>query len=90
MKLGVPWSVKKIRPAARETAQEAARRSGMSVDEWLNTVILQQAEKQGVDLHQQVRSEDYGAELAGMHHRLDDLTRRIDQLMRPGPASSAP
>ena len=45
MKFGVPWSVKGIRPEARETAREAARRSGMSLGDWLNSVILQQARK---------------------------------------------
>ena len=48
MKFGVPWSVKGIRPEARETAREAARRSGMSLGEWLNSVILQQAAEDGV------------------------------------------
>ena len=51
MKFGVPWSVKGIRPEARETAKEAARRSGMSLGEWLNSVILQQAEHEGVQPH---------------------------------------
>ncbi len=46
MKFGVPWSVKGIRPEARETAEEAARRSGMPLGEWLNSVILQQAEQE--------------------------------------------
>jgi localization factor PodJL len=90
MKLGVPWGVKKIRPEARETAIEAARRSGVSLDEWLNSVILQQAEQQGIDPQAHGRNGEAGAELAGVNHRLDDLTRRIDQLMRSGPAAYAP
>jgi localization factor PodJL len=90
MKLGVPWGVKKIRPEARETAEEAARRSGVSLDEWLNSVILQQAEQQGIDPQAHGRNGEAGAELAGVNHRLDDLTRRIDQLMRSGPAAYAP
>jgi len=49
MKFGVPWGAKKgIRPDARETAMEAARRSGMSLDDWLNSVIMQQAAQAGV------------------------------------------
>ena len=40
MKSGVPWQVK-VRPEARETAREAARRAGMSVEEWLDTVIIE-------------------------------------------------
>src|SRR5258707_448455 len=39
MTSGVPWQVEGVRPQARETAQEAARRSGMSVGEWLDSVI---------------------------------------------------
>jgi localization factor PodJL len=45
MKFGVGWRVKGIRPEARKTAEEAARRSGVSLGEWLNAVILQQAEQ---------------------------------------------
>jgi localization factor PodJL len=44
MKPGIPWSVKGIEPEAREAAKFAARRSGMTLGEWLNNVILEQAE----------------------------------------------
>ena len=37
MTSGVPWQVEGVGPQARETAREAARRSGMSVGEWLDT-----------------------------------------------------
>ena len=50
MKLGVPRRVAGVRPDARETAREAARRAGMSVGEWLNTVILDSADEEGVGL----------------------------------------
>jgi localization factor PodJL len=43
MKPGVPWSVKGIEPEAREVAKDAARRSGMTLGEWLNTAINEQA-----------------------------------------------
>jgi localization factor PodJL len=39
MKSGGPWNLRGLRPEARETARTAARRSGMSVGEWLNSVI---------------------------------------------------
>src|SRR5580704_19499486 len=39
MKSGGPWNLKGLRPKAREAARTAARRSGMSVGEWLNDVI---------------------------------------------------
>lgn len=44
MKPGIPWSVKGIDSEAREAAKHAARRSGMTLGEWLNTVIREQAE----------------------------------------------
>ena len=42
MRSGVPWQVQ-VRPEARETAREAARRSGMSVSEWLDSLIIDSA-----------------------------------------------
>jgi localization factor PodJL len=39
MKSGGPWNLRGLRPEAREAARTAARRSGMSVGEWLNSVI---------------------------------------------------
>ena len=44
MKPGIPWSVKGIDTEAREAAKHAARRSGMTLGEWLNTVIREQAD----------------------------------------------
>ncbi|MFL5259802.1 MAG: peptidoglycan-binding protein [Hyphomicrobiales bacterium] len=44
MKPGIPWSVKGIGDDAREAAKLAARRSGLTLGEWLNSVILDQAE----------------------------------------------
>ncbi|MBI1204723.1 MAG: hypothetical protein GC182_19655 [Rhodopseudomonas sp.] len=77
MKFGVPWSVKGIRPEARETAREAARRSGMPLGEWLNSVILQQAEDDDLP---------YGDDMSSVHERLDDITRRLEQFARSTPA----
>ena len=44
MKPGVPWSVKGIEPDVREAAKVAARRSGMTLGEWLNNKILETAD----------------------------------------------
>ena len=41
MTAGQPWSVKGIDPKAREAAKDLARRSGMTLGEWLNQVILE-------------------------------------------------
>ena len=87
MKLGV--SVKGIRPEARETAMEAARRSGVSLADWLNAVIIQQAEEEGVAVPSLDEHTDADA-LAAMNQRLDDLTHRIERLGRSGPEAYAP
>jgi localization factor PodJL len=44
MKAAIPWSVKGIEPTARELAKDAARRSGLTLGEWLNTVISEKAD----------------------------------------------
>lgn len=48
MKPGNPWSVKGIEPEARAAAKSAARRAGVTLGEWLNSVILDQSESIGV------------------------------------------
>ncbi len=44
MKPGIPWSVKGVEPELREVAKSAARRSGMTLGEWLNSAINEQAD----------------------------------------------
>ncbi|MDB5425342.1 MAG: Localization factor PodJS, partial [Phenylobacterium sp.] len=51
MSVGAPWSVKGIDPKAREVAKDLARRSGMTLGEWLNRIILED------DLPEEVSSE---------------------------------
>ena len=46
MKSGGPWNLRGLRPEARAAARDAARRSGMSVGEWLNTVIRPAEERE--------------------------------------------
>jgi len=61
MKPGVTWQVN-VRRQARETAREAARRCGMSVSEWLDSVIIHTAREEGIDHPQRVRAESQDAE----------------------------
>lgn len=39
-----PWSIKGIAPHMREAVKDAARRSGMTIGEWLSAAIAQQSE----------------------------------------------
>lgn len=53
MTSGTPWSVKGIDPKAREVAKDLARRSGMTLGEWLNRMILED------DAPEEITSQDY-------------------------------
>ncbi len=65
MKSGGPWNLRGLRPQAREAARAAARRSGMSVGEWLNSVIRPTDEEDGEF-----------ALAAGFDHDSDDSRRQ--------------
>src|SRR5262245_55977043 len=90
MRFGLPWRVEGIRYEARETAEAAARRAGLPLNEWLNAIILQQAAgrepKPQTVAHDDDRSDDFSK----VQLRLDDLTRRIEHVARTGPAAYAP
>lgn len=73
MNKAVPWRIKGVGFDARTAAIEAARRSGMSLGEWLNAVIAEQAADDGVD-EDELDADD----------RLDAVTRRLSTL-RDGP-----
>jgi localization factor PodJL len=81
-----PWQVKDIDPAARETAREAARRSGMSVGQWLNTVILDQAADGDLAHPDDDAPPHAGEGIASLNERLDGLSRQLDRLAANHPA----
>ncbi|MEW5687058.1 MAG: hypothetical protein AB1942_19225 [Pseudomonadota bacterium] len=75
MSAGAPWSVKGIDPKAREVAKDLARRSGMTLGEWLNRVILED------DIPEDVTAEA----------QLGERPFRAEARLRPiGPVSFAP
>jgi localization factor PodJL len=91
MKFDVPWSVKGVRPEALETADEAARRSGMSLGDWLNSVIIQQAGQAGVPSPPLVGDDFHAGEFAAPNHRLDDRSQPVEpKFACAGPAAYAP
>jgi len=88
MRFGLPWRVEGIRYEARETAEAAARRAGLPLNEWLNAIILQQAA--GQDPTQQPHSDERFDAFSKVQLRLDDLTRRIEHIAHAGPTAYAP
>lgn len=65
-----PWSVKGIEPKARESAKELARRSGMTLGEWLSERIREEAAGGATG--------GGGAAGAPLNEALDRLTSRIE------------
>jgi localization factor PodJL len=84
MKTGVPWNVKGLRPEARETAREAARRAGMSVSDWINSIIIDQAGEKDHRPDQRPafddETSDPRAHLVSVNERLAQLTQQLDRL----------
>jgi localization factor PodJL len=84
MTAAAPWSVKGIDPKAREVAKELARRSGMTLGEWLNRVILED------DMPEEITSEEHfttrpfraAAEPAKSHMQVASTGPRSDELGR--------
>ena len=73
MSAAAPWSVKGIDPKAREIAKDLARRSGMTLGEWLNSMIMEgDDEDEGyVPLARRPHAVD-GYERRNRQRRLDD------------------
>jgi len=63
----------------------------MPLGEWLNSVILQQADDDGARPSRYRDDEDsYGDDMSSVHERLDDIAGRIEKMSRTGPAAYAP
>jgi localization factor PodJL len=76
MKSGVPWNIRGIDDDIREAARAAARRSGVSVSEWLNDLIAKQAA--AGEINPGSSGEDDSGEDAGeIAEAVRRLTRRI-------------
>ncbi|MBX7249935.1 MAG: SEL1-like repeat protein [Caulobacteraceae bacterium] len=73
MSAGAPWSVKGIDPKAREIAKDLARRSGMTLGEWLNRMIVEGGEEDDTVTPLGRRPVDYrGPDRRERSRRLDD------------------
>lgn len=87
MSAAAPWSVKGIDPKAREIAKDLARRSGMTLGEWLNTMILDEDEDEGiVPLARRPHAADL-YERRGRSRRLDDAYPGEDDTLQRVAAS---
>jgi localization factor PodJL len=74
MNRAAAWSVQGVGRETRDTAEVAARRAGMSLGEWLDEVVADQAAEQGVEPGDLDRDE----KLDAIGARLDRLSRHED------------
>jgi localization factor PodJL len=98
----VPWHVKGIHPDAREVAREAARRSGVSVGAWLNSLIITAAEQDESPMDESppapaaspapappAARTPAGEELTTIGRQIDELKWRLESLSRDGSTRQA-
>jgi localization factor PodJL len=84
----VSWSVDSIDPAVRKRAEAAARRAGMTLNDWLNSTLGESTPPNFRNPEQRSAAapDREGKEVADIHHRLDSITRQIERISRPTPA----
>jgi localization factor PodJL len=88
----VSWSVEGIDPSVRERAEAAARRAGMSLNDWLNSTLGDSARPNFQSPYDQspVMPHQAAPDVADIHQRLDSITRQIEQISQPRPSGDLP
>ena len=81
MSAAAPWSVKGIDPKAREVAKDLARRSGMTLGEWLNSMIMEDEDEGYATLPRRSASHE-SYDRRSRSRRLDDAYETDDSLHR--------
>jgi localization factor PodJL len=88
----VSWSNEGIDPSVRERAEAAARRAGMSLNEWLNSTLgdfnptnFRSPYDQGPAMPAQESHH-----VADVHERLDAIARQIERISQAIPRNDAP
>jgi len=86
----VSWSVDGIDPFVRERAEAAARRAGVSLNDWLTPTLGDFTPPDfRAPADQRLPSQET-PNVADIHQRLDAITRQIEQITRPAPLHDAP
>jgi localization factor PodJL len=83
----VSWSVDGIDPSVRERAEAAARRAGMSLNDWLNSTVGESAPP---NFRNPPPPPSPSSDVADIHQRLDSITRQIERISQPTPRNDAP
>ena len=88
----VSWNVDGIDPSVRERAEAAARRAGMSLNDWLNSTIGESAPPnfRAPPEQRPTMPSQESRDVADIHQRLDSITRQIDQISKPAARNDQP
>ena len=93
MTRAVPWNVKGVDFDVRDAARAAARHAGMSLGEWLNSIIAEQAAELGVtidDIDDEERLEAVAARLTTLSRTPEhNILRRMRRSDRDGERARA-
>jgi localization factor PodJL len=87
----VSWSIDGIDPSVRERAEAAARRAGMSLNDWINSTVGE-SPAPNFSAPSEPRPATPGRQVpdvADIHQRLDSITKQIEQISRPAPRGEA-
>ena len=95
MESATAWKVTGVGRETREFAEEAARRAGLNLGEWLDEIIAERAAERGVDpadLRRDDRLDAIGERIAGLAQREDRLEeeRRARPRLEPRWSREAP
>ncbi|HVG51394.1 MAG TPA: hypothetical protein VM867_07170 [Xanthobacteraceae bacterium] len=98
MKSGAPWHINGVQRETVDHAREAARRAGMSVGQWLNTVVRESPALAPADSEDDVYDDPYAppalrraqqpqADFSAITQRLEGLTGEVERLTQAAKAS---
>ena len=90
MSASAPWSVKGIDAKAREVAKDLARRSGMTLGEWLNQMILEGEDVGAMINRERERSESYAEAPAPLARRRPSSYRETQNDIHEARPASRP
>src|SRR4029077_7100630 len=79
------WSNEAIDPPVRERAEAAARRAGMSLNDWINSTLGDSTAGNFRDPHDQSTGAGERRHVADILQRLDTIARQIDQISQGRP-----
>ncbi|HZC46796.1 MAG TPA: hypothetical protein VE243_09985, partial [Candidatus Acidoferrum sp.] len=87
----VSWSNEGIDPSVRERAEAAARRAGMSLNDWINSTLgdFTAANFRSPQDQRSATPAQESRDVADIHQRLDAIARQIEQISQARPRNDS-